>query len=114
MPTLDRLQSALGGSDFEVVALSIDRSGPDVVRKFYGEIGITHLAIRVDASGKTFRDLAVVGLPTTLLIDHAGREIGRLVGPAEWDSPEAIDTLRRLISRQTGAQPIAPSKETQQ
>jgi thiol-disulfide isomerase/thioredoxin len=111
MPTLARLASALGSNDFEVVALSIDRGGPDVVRKFYGEIGIAHLAIHVDRSGKAFRDLAVVGLPTTIFIDRAGREIGRLVGPAEWDAPETIDTLRRLIGGQHGAIAPLPLKE---
>jgi thiol-disulfide isomerase/thioredoxin len=37
MPTLDRLQEKLGGPDFEVVALSMDRAGPDIVKKFYAE-----------------------------------------------------------------------------
>ena len=103
MPTLDRLQSTLGGNGFEVVAMSIDRGGLDVVRKFYGEIGVSHLATYIDASGRTFRDLAIVGLPTTLLIHRAGREIGRHVGPAEWDAPDTIAFLRRLIGRRTGA-----------
>jgi len=106
IPTLDRLQSALGGDGFEVVALSIDRGGLDIVRKFYGEIGVSHLATYVDASGGAFRDLAIVGLPTTLLIDRAGREIGHLVGPAEWDAPDTIAFLRRLVGRRTGA--LAP------
>ena len=43
MPTLDRLQAQLGGPDFEVVALSIDRRGVEKARKFYAEIGIQHL-----------------------------------------------------------------------
>jgi thiol-disulfide isomerase/thioredoxin len=111
MPTLDRLQSVLGREGVEVVARSIDRGGVDVVRKFYGEIGISRLAIYVDTSGRAFRDLAVVGLPTTILIDRAGREIGRVVGPAKWDAPETIDTLRRLIGRQTGALATWPLKE---
>ena len=97
MPTLDRLQSAHGGADFQVVALSIDRQGLDVVRKFYGEIGIKHLDMHVDSSGKAARELGAVGLPTTLLIDRAGREIRRLVGPAEWDTPEMIEVIRRHV-----------------
>jgi thiol-disulfide isomerase/thioredoxin len=101
MPTLDRLRDALGGGDFEVIALSVDRGGLDVVRKFYGEIGIKHLAMHVDSSGKTALALGAVGLPTTLLIDQAGREIGRLVGPAEWDSPDMIAFIRQRIGRQT-------------
>jgi thiol-disulfide isomerase/thioredoxin len=100
MPTLDRLQSALGGAYFQVVALSIDRQGLDVVRKFYGEIGVKHLDMHVDSSGKAARELGTVGLPTTLLVDRAGREIGRLVGPAEWDTPEMIAFIRRRIGQQ--------------
>ena len=99
MPTLDRLQGALGGADFQVVALSIDRNGPDVVRKFYGEVGIRHLDMHIDRSGTAVRELGAVGLPTTLLIDRAGREVGRLVGPAEWDAPKMIAVIRRQIGQ---------------
>jgi thiol-disulfide isomerase/thioredoxin len=84
MPTLDRLQARLGGSDFEVVALSIDRH-VDAVRKFFAEVEIQKLAMYLDGSAKATYELGAVGLPTTLLLDREGREIGRLIGPAEWD-----------------------------
>ncbi|MDP2332685.1 MAG: TlpA disulfide reductase family protein [Reyranella sp.] len=100
MPTLDRLQNALGGADIQVIALSIDRQGLDVVRKFYGEIGIRHLEMHVDSSGKAARELGAVGLPTTLLVDRAGREVGRLVGPAEWDAPDMIAVIRQRIDQE--------------
>lgn len=93
MPTLDALQAELGGADFQVVPLSIDRAGPDVVREFFTEIGIRHLGLYIDASMQASFDLAAVGLPTTLLIDNEGRELGRLVGPTEWDTPEMIAFL---------------------
>jgi len=99
MPTLDRLQAQLGGPGFEVVALSIDRAGVQVVEKFYQEIGIKKLAIYIDSTGKATRTLKVVGLPTTLLIGADGREIGRLVGPAEWDAPEMISFIRKWIKQ---------------
>ena len=98
MPTLDRLQSRLGGRDFEVVALSIDRAGVEVVEKFYEEIKIDNLAIYIDSTGKAARALKIVGLPTTLLIDAEGRELGRLVGPAEWDTAEMVSFLRERIA----------------
>ncbi len=94
MPTLDRLQVALGGPDFEVVPLSIDRGGIDSVRKFYAEIGIRNLAMYVDKSGNTVRQLRGVGLPMTLLVDRGGYEIGRIIGSAEWDTPQIADLLR--------------------
>lgn len=103
MPALDRLQSALGGAGFEVVALSIDRAGIAAVRKFYAEVGVRNLAIYIDNSGKAARELGAVGLPVTLLIDREGRELGRLMGPAEWDAPEIVEFLRRVVSQKTGA-----------
>ena len=99
MPMLDRLQAQLGGPDFEVVALSIDRAGISVVEKFYKEIGLKTLGMYVDASGKASRVLGIVGLPTTVLIGRNGSELGRSVGPAEWDSPALVDFFRKQIER---------------
>lgn len=98
MPTLDRLQAELGGPDFEVVTLSVDRKGPEAVTKFFEEIGIKRLALNIDTSSKAMFSLGVVGLPTTLLIDREGREVGRLIGPAEWDSPEMVAFIRDRIA----------------
>jgi hypothetical protein len=103
MPALDRLQGALGGTDFEVVPLSIDRGGIETVRNFYSEIGVRHLAMYIDSSGQALRALGAVGLPTTLIIDRDGQEIGRVIGPAEWDSPEIADVLKPVISKQSDA-----------
>jgi len=102
MPSLDRLEGLFGGSDFKVVALSIDRAGLEVVRKFYTNVGIRNLAIYVDSSGKVTRELATVGVPATLLIDRTGRELGRLVGPAEWDEPSIVEFLKLIIAQKTG------------
>ncbi len=98
MPTLDRLQAELGGPDFEVVALSIDRAGPEVVSEFFAEIGIENIALHIDPSSKALFALGIVGLPATLLINREGDEIGRLIGPAEWDSPEMIEFIRSTIT----------------
>lgn len=104
MPTLDRLQAELGGSGFEVVALSIGRAGVDVVRKFFGEIGIRNLALYIDESGKALRELGIFGLPATLLIDREGREIGHLVGPADWDTPEMIAFIRGHLDQNSSSE----------
>lgn len=111
MPTLDRLQAALGGSDFEVVAVSIDRGGPEVVKKFYAEIGVQHLALRIDVLSQVLRALGTPGLPMTLLIDRQGLEIGRLLGPSEWDAPETIAYFKSVIAQRAGAAPVPQQKE---
>ncbi len=104
MPSLERLQRARGGKDFEVVALSIDRER-SVVRTFYREIGLTALRLYQDPSNRATDALKVVAVPTTLLIDREGREIGRSLGPAEWDSVEVnklLDEVLRDPSPTTG------------
>jgi thiol-disulfide isomerase/thioredoxin len=97
MPALDRLQSELGGSDFQVLALSIDRQGKAVVEPFYRELGLKTLAIYIDQTGKATQALHTVGVPTTLLIDRDGREVGRKMGAAEWDSSEIVEIIRRHV-----------------
>ena len=94
MPTLDRLQAKLGGPDFEVVALSIDQDGIAAVRKFYQEVGIKHLRIYNDPTADATARLNILGIPATLLVDRAGREVGRALGPAEWDAPDVIELIR--------------------
>lgn len=98
MPTLDSVQEELGGPDFEVIALSIDRQ-VEAVDAFFQEIDIKHLRKYIDESTMAGTELGAVGVPTTVLIDRHGEEIGRLVGATEWDSPEMIGFLKRVIKK---------------
>jgi thiol-disulfide isomerase/thioredoxin len=118
MPTLDRLQAQLGSERFQVVALSIDRVGAAAVQKFYTETAVRHLALFIDTTGRAGSTLGLIGLPGTLLIDPHGHEVGRLLGPAEWDSPEMMTFLQSWISRadagRAGALQRMQAKETAQ
>jgi thiol-disulfide isomerase/thioredoxin len=89
MPALDRLQMELGSDKFEVVAVSVDRSGAEGARRFLDSIGTKQLALYAEPTARLGAALKAIGMPTTLLIDAEGREIGRLTGPAEWDSADA-------------------------
>jgi len=99
MPQLNALQAELGGKSFEVVAVNIDKGGPDKARKFLEETKATDLTLYTDPTGKLFVKLRAVGMPTTLLIDRDGKEIGRLVGPADWASPEAKRLIEAAITQ---------------
>jgi thiol-disulfide isomerase/thioredoxin len=94
MPSLDRLQAELGSDKFEVVALAVDRSGADAAKKFLDDTGVKALKLYADPTTRSGSALKAIGMPTTILIDTEGREIGRLPGPAEWDSADA----KRLIA----------------
>lgn len=99
MPALDLLQKELGSDAFEVVALSIDRGGIDASKAFLDSIKIAHLKLYADPTTKMSAALKVIGMPTTILIDSKGREIGRLVGDAAWDSPDAKRLIRETIKQ---------------
>ncbi len=100
MPALDRLQGVLGGKDFEVLALSLDRVGAEKAKAFLDRIGIRNLSFYIDATMKAGRALGAQGLPVSILIDRQGRELGRLTGPAEWDAPEAQALIKAAIAAQ--------------
>jgi thiol-disulfide isomerase/thioredoxin len=100
MPDLDRLQAELGGDSFEVVAVSLDRGSPDKARAFLDEIGVKSLKFFHDPDARLGFKLMAIGMPTTLLIDAKGREIGRLVGPAEWHSEDAKKLIKAVLAAQ--------------
>jgi thiol-disulfide isomerase/thioredoxin len=104
MPSLDRLQSSIGKSQLLVLALSVDLQGAPAVRHFYEELGLHALDIYLDPASNSSRELKTVGLPTTLLIDRYGREIGRKIGAEEWDNPYLVAELQRHL----GLQPANP------
>jgi len=97
MPALDRLEAAIGGDRFTVVAVNIDTGDAARPKRFLEEIGTARLAWYADPSLALFNDLKrrglALGLPTTLLIGPDGCQLGILAGPAAWDSDDA----RRLI-----------------
>jgi len=103
MPALDALQARLGGPDFEVVAVNIDTRDPEKPKAWLKEVGISRLAYYADPSAKTFQDLKAVGkalgMPTTLLIDANGCELGVLAGPAEWASDDAVKLIEAALGR---------------
>ncbi len=98
MPALDRLQAKLGGAGFAVLPISVDRGGLKKPRGFLEEIGAENLPLLLDETARLNFKLDVMGLPATLIIDEQGREIARMIGPAEWDSPEAIARLRQFMA----------------
>jgi thiol-disulfide isomerase/thioredoxin len=102
MPSLDRLQAELGGEDFEVVTIATGRNSPTGIRKFFEETGVTNLPMLLDPKSALARDMGILGLPVTVILDPEGREIARLIGDAEWDSDSAKAIVSALIADTEG------------
>jgi thiol-disulfide isomerase/thioredoxin len=103
MPALDALESRLGGPGFEVVAINIDTRDPDKPKAWLKEVGVSKLAYYADPEAKTFQDLKAIGrafgMPTTLLINQDGCEIGTIAGPAEWASDDAVKLIEAALGK---------------
>lgn len=98
MPQFDALQAHFAGQPVTVLALSLDRGDIEKPMNFLDSLAISHLARGHDAGGASGRAVGLFGLPTTLLIDREGREIGRLQGIAEWDSDAAKDLIAQALA----------------
>ena len=103
MPTLDALQEKLGGADFAVVAVNIDTRDANKPKQFLKEIGVQKLGYYADPTAKTFQDLKAIGrafgMPTTMLIDRQGCEIGTIAGPAQWASDDAVKLVEAALGK---------------
>ena len=100
MPDLDRLHALLKKEGIDVLALSVDRDALRLSKKFYKINAIRHMPVLIDKNRKVLRRLSIRGLPTTVLINPDGMEVGRIVGAIEWNSPENVAFLRHVLARQ--------------
>jgi thiol-disulfide isomerase/thioredoxin len=99
MPSLDRLEAKLGGDGFAVVALSVDRGGPEKPAAFFASEGLTRLKLYNDATGEAARRVGAAGLPLTAILNGDGEVVARLIGPTHWDSPDMIAQLEALRAK---------------
>lgn len=105
MPALAALQEELGGDDFEVVAINIDRGDDVKPKKFLGEIKVSNLAFYRDSSMGVFntlkKDGLAFGLPVTLLVDEKGCLLSSMNGPAHWSGQDAKTYIKKALSENT-------------
>jgi len=104
MPDLNELQQSLGGNGFEVVLLSENQDGIESSLAFLEENNISHLKTYIDGNRAVARTLKSNVLPTSILIDADGLEVGRLIGPAEWNSGDAQALINYFISKARASQ----------
>jgi thiol-disulfide isomerase/thioredoxin len=94
MPSLDALQTRLGGPGFQVVAISLDRGGAPIVKRWFDRAGLTALAIFTADAGQFVNAL----LPTSYLIDAEGRVAWQGSGAFDWDGDEALRAVEALLA----------------
>ena len=98
MPGLEQLQNEFGGDRFEVVPIATGRNFVPGIKRFFVEIGVEDLPIFLDPKQQLARDMAVLGLPISIILDPQGQEIARLRGDAEWDGESARAIIAALTA----------------
>lgn len=98
MPQLSQLQADLGGDAFEVVTLATGRNPPQAMKRFFEEIAVDNLPLHTDPKQQIARDMGVLGLPITVILNPEGQEIARLSGDADWSSDSAKAIMEALIA----------------
>jgi peroxiredoxin len=97
MPSLERLYRALGASGLAVVGVAVDDSEADV-RAFVARSGITFKVLRDPGATVAAGSYRATGYPETFVLDRQGRILKVFVGPAEWDTADALGYFRGLLA----------------
>jgi peroxiredoxin len=98
MPTMQALYERLHGPDFEMLAVSADQGGRDLVERFVRDFGLT-FSVLLDPDLQIADRYGVTGYPETFLIDRNGVIVAHEIGPRDWDTPRSHAALRQLIER---------------
>ncbi len=98
MPSMQALYEKLGGKDFEMLGVSADQSGRDVVERFVKTYTLT-FPVLPDPDLQVADRYQVTGYPETFIVDRNGTVVHHEIGPRRWDAPDAVAALRGLIER---------------
>jgi thiol-disulfide isomerase/thioredoxin len=100
MPALDKLAAQQDDDTFMVLPVNTAETQADKGKAFFAAGGWTHLPLYIDPNFEVLerlkKDAVSLGLPTSLLLDKKGCEIGVLQGPAVWDSPDGSRVIEAL------------------
>ena len=96
MPSMERLHKKLAGTDFQLVAVSVDEEDSSVVNTFVKEYGLTFQVLH-DQDGSIRQIYQTTGVPESFVIDRDGVIVKKVIGAADWDAPVNEYLIRRLL-----------------
>jgi peroxiredoxin len=97
-PSLALLDKSLEGTDFEILAISIDKpEDRGKVEAFQKEFDF-HFPIPLDQDRKVYEAYQVSGVPETYLVDPTGKVLEHFIGPQNWEDPRYSRAIRRALA----------------
>jgi thiol-disulfide isomerase/thioredoxin len=97
IPSMIKLNKAMAGKSFRLLAISLDEGGKDAVQKFFK--GNNDLPTCLDSDGKISQLYGTTGVPETFIVDKQGIIQKKIVGGMDWSAPDVISYLDELLKK---------------
>ncbi len=98
IPSIDRLTRSLAGQDVAVLAVSVDEGGAPAVSDFLKKQGLS-LPVLLNPDRSVATAYGTLKFPETYLLDRNGVVRYKIIGAANWDSPDAVQAIRELTAK---------------
>lgn len=98
-PSLLEFQNRFSGRDVVLVTVSIDRLGWPIIERTLSELNAQALPVFLDRSREIPSSLNTFGLPFSVIVNREGREIARILGASDWQSPELVGLVEDALAQ---------------
>lgn len=97
IPSMMKLNQAMQGKPFQMLAISIDEGGKEDVERYFKKQGVS-LPTLLDTDGKVSKRYGTTGVPETFVLNSKGLIVKKVIGPMDWGSPQVVAALDELIA----------------
>ena len=97
MPSLNNLAENMKYDDVRIITVASGRNSKEAIESFFSDNDLVNLKKFRDPKGKIAMSYGVTALPTTVVIDPSGKEIGRIIGDIDWNTENIRAFFRNLL-----------------
>ena len=97
MPTIQQLYERLHSRGLEILAVSLDALGAQVVVPFIQSHRLSFPTL-LDTKSTVQRLYLTTGVPESFIVDKRGILVDKVVGPRDWAHPQLLAQFERLLA----------------
>ena len=97
MPSLNNLAQNMKQSDIRIITVASGRNSKEAIDAFFDDNNLVNLKKYRDPKGKIASKFGVTALPTTVILNPTGIEIGRIIGDIDWHTSDVKAFFKELV-----------------